>query len=69
MAEVGRIEPQTRMACPACRNILDDFSIEDVAEDRPVHCPRCRQQIRLPEELVARAKQQRYLGRNLDITG
>lgn len=69
MAEVGRIQPQTRMACPNCRTLLPDFSIDDVAEERPVHCPQCRQQVRLPDELVARAKQQRYLGRNLDITG
>ena len=69
MAELGRIRPQTKMACPSCCSFLDDFSIEDVAEEKPIHCPKCRQQVRLPEEMVARAIQQRYLGRNLDIVG
>ncbi len=57
------------MACPNCRTLLADFSLEDVAEERPIHCPKCNQQLRLPSELVNRAKQQRYLGRNLDIVG
>lgn len=57
------------MACPSCRTILPDFSLDDVAEERPIHCPSCQQQVRLPQEMVARAQQQRYLGRNLDIVG
>lgn len=68
MAELGRIKPQTKMSCPSCRAILPDFSIDDVAQERPLHCPKCNQQVRVPEELVARAKQQQYLGRGLDIT-
>ena len=69
MAEVGRIKPQTKMACPSCRNLLPDFSVDDVAEDRPIHCPQCRQQVKLPDELVGRASTEGYLGRNLDIMG
>lgn len=68
MAQVGRIKPQTKMACPNCRTLLGDFSIEDVADERPINCPKCSQQLRLPEELVARAKRERYLGQSLDIT-
>ncbi len=68
MANLGRIKPQTKMACPNCRTLLGDFSIEDVAEERAICCPSCDQQLRLPEELVARAKRERYLGQSLDIT-
>ena len=69
MAEVGRIQPLTKMACPNCRTLVGDLSIDDVAEERPIRCGRCQQQLKLPDEMVARAKQQRYLGRNLDIVG
>lgn len=68
MAELGRIKPLTKMACPSCQVILPDFSIDDVAQERPLNCPKCGQQVRLPEEMVARAKQHQYLGRGLDIT-
>lgn len=68
MAKVGRIEPLTKMACPSCQALLEDFSVEDVATGEPQSCPKCGQKVRLPEELIARAKEQRYLGRNLDIT-
>lgn len=69
MAELGRIAPQTKMACPNCRTLLGDFSLDDVAEGRPIFCSACHQELRLPQELVDRARQQRYLGRNLDIMG
>ena len=68
MGNLGRIQPQTKMACPSCRHILQDFSIEEAATGEPQSCPNCGQKVRLPEELVKRAKEQRYLGRNLDIT-
>lgn len=68
MANVGRIKPLTKMACPSCRNFLQDFSIEEASTGEPQACPHCGQKVRLPEELVKRAKEQRFLGRNLDIT-
>lgn len=57
------------MACPDCRTLLPDFPLDDVAEEKPIHCPSCKARLKLPDELVLRARQQRYLGRNLDIMG
>lgn len=68
MAEVGRIKPQQKMACPSCRSILPDFSIAEVADGKQQKCPKCGQGVKLPDELVARAKRERYLGGSLDIT-
>ena len=68
MANVARIKPTTKMACPSCRRILDDFSIEGAASGEPQSCPGCGQKVKLPDELVQRAQQTLYLGRNLDIT-
>ena len=31
MGNVGRIKPLTKMACPSCRRILEDFSIDEAA--------------------------------------
>ncbi len=69
MGNVGRIKPLTKMACPTCRNILEDFSMDDAATGEPQACPNCGQLVRLPEELVRRAQEQRYLGGSLDIIG
>lgn len=68
MAEVGRIKPQQKMACPSCRALLPDFSIDEVAQGKQQKCPRCGQPVKLPDELVRRAKESQYLGRSLDIT-
>jgi DNA-directed RNA polymerase subunit RPC12/RpoP len=68
MADVGRIKPLTKMACPSCRNLLQDFSIEEAATGDPQQCPHCGQKVRLPAELVQRAKEERYLGNSFDIT-
>lgn len=68
MGNVGRIKPQTKMMCPTCRRFLEDFSIEEASTGEPQPCPHCGQLVRLPQELVSRAQQQRYLGGSLDIT-
>lgn len=68
MGNVGRIKPLTRMACPSCRNFLEDFSVDSAATGEPQQCPHCGQKVRLPDELVKRAKESRYLGNSLDIT-
>lgn len=68
MSSVGRIKPLTKMACPSCRNFLQDFSVEEAASGEPQQCPKCGQLVRLPEELVRRAQESRYLGGSLDIT-
>lgn len=68
MAEVGRINPEKKMACPHCRALLPDFSIDDIAEGKKLRCPKCKERVKLPDEVVERAKASRYLGRGLDIT-
>ncbi len=67
MAELARIKPQKAIACPGCRKVLPDFSVDEVVEGKP-RCPHCGQRIKLPDELIERAKQQRYLGNNFDFT-
>ena len=56
------------MACPSCRNFLEDFSVEEAASGEPQQCPHCGQKVKLPDELVRRAVGSRYLGGSLDIT-
>ncbi len=68
MANVGRIKPITKMACPSCHNFLQDFSIDDAASGDPQKCPHCGQKVKLPDELIKRAQETRFLGRSLDIT-
>ena len=68
LANIARIKPIKKMACPSCRQILNDFSVEGAASGEPQACTHCGQKVKLPNELVQRAKQQRFLGNNLDIT-
>jgi len=65
--ELGRIQPQSRMACPDCRHVLPEWSLEDF-EKRP-RCPQCGVRVQLPESAMEKLRQSRYLGKNLDITG
>ena len=68
MANIARIKPIKKMACPSCHQILTDFSLEGAASGEPQECAHCGQKVKLPSELVQRAKEQRFLGSNLDIT-
>ena len=67
MAELGRIQPEQKLACPDCRRPLPDWDIEKY-EQKP-RCPNCGTRVSLPEEVLERMRQARYLGRNLDIVG
>lgn len=69
MAELGRIEAQKRIACPSCRAVLPQWSSEEILASEQLRCPHCGQSVKLPDEVYERARQTRYLGRNLDITG
>lgn len=66
MAELGKIDPEQRMACPDCRAILPRWTLEEM-EAGP-RCPSCGTRVKLPEEVLERARRQRYLGNNIDFT-
>lgn len=68
MAELGKINPIKRMACPSCTTLLPDWSVDEILSDKPLKCPRCRARVKLPDEVMDRARAQRSLGNNLDIT-
>lgn len=68
MQELGRIQAQTKMACPHCRALLEEEDIERALEGETVSCPHCGGSVKLPEEVVERHRRQKYLGHNLDIT-
>lgn len=68
MAELGSINPVRRLACPQCRALLPDWSVEEILEAPELRCPGCGQAVRLPDELLEQARRSRHLGRNLDIT-
>lgn len=68
MAEVGRINPEKRMACPHCRALLPEWSVDEVLGAEKLRCPSCQRSVKLPDEVMERARRQRNLGRNLDIT-
>lgn len=65
--ELGRIQPVQRMACPDCRQLLPDWSVDDF-EERP-RCPHCGVKVKLPDEVMEKLRQSKYLGKNLDIMG
>lgn len=69
MSELGSIQPIRRLACPHCRALLDEGTMTAALEGESVACPSCSGSIRLPAEVVERHRRQRFLGRNLDITG
>ncbi len=68
MAELGRIDPIKRMQCPECRALLPDWTTEEAVAGE-LQCPSCSRPVKLPDEVVERARRSRYLGKNLDITG
>lgn len=68
MAELGRIDPIKKMQCPECRSLLPDYTTEEAIAGE-LECPSCRCPVKLPDEVVQRARASRYLGKNLDITG
>lgn len=69
MAELGNVNPIRRMACPHCGDVLPEATLQEALEFESVPCPSCGGSIRLPQDVVQRARQQRHLGHNLDITG
>ncbi len=68
MAELGRINPEQRIACPHCRSLLGDDVHERLLEGDELPCPHCTQAIRLPDRAVEEHKRRKYTGINLDIT-
>lgn len=68
MESLGRIESVKKMACPHCRQILDDEDILQALEGEDVFCPYCKNALRLPQEVVERYQRRKYVGTNLDIT-
>lgn len=67
MAELGRIQPEKRVACPDCRKPLPEWGLEEY-EKKP-RCPNCGTRVSLPDEVLERMRQQQFLGRNLDLMG
>lgn len=65
--ELGRIQPVQRMACPDCRQLLPDWRVDEF-EKRP-RCPHCGVKVKLPEEVMEKLRQSKYLGKNLDLMG
>ena len=68
MAELGRIDPVKKMQCPSCRALLPDYTVDEALAGE-LSCPSCFAAVKLPDEVVARARASRHLGKNLDITG
>ncbi len=68
MTELGKIESSQKMACPNCRQILNDLDINSLANENIICCPECGQQIKLPDEIVKKIRQSKFIGQNLDIT-
>ena len=68
MAVLGKINPVKRMACPECKALLPDWTIEEILATDDHHCPGCGQPIQLPAELLDRARKSQFLGKSLDIT-
>ena len=65
--ELGRIQPVQRMACPECSKLLPEWGLDDF-EKKP-HCPHCQARVKLPDEAMAKLRQRKYLGQNLDLMG
>lgn len=67
MAELGRINPEKRMACPDCRKVLPDWDVEDF--ERKPRCPSCGTRVSLPEAVLQKMRESQFLGNNLDLMG
>lgn len=65
--ELGRIQPEQRMACPDCRKLLPEWGLEDF--EKTPRCPHCGVKVKLPEEVMNKLRNARHLGRNLDLMG
>lgn len=65
MAELGRINPEKRLACPDCRQVLPNWDVDEF-EKRP-RCPNCGRRVQLPENVMEKLRQSKTLGRNLDF--
>jgi DNA-directed RNA polymerase subunit RPC12/RpoP len=66
MAELGRIHAQKKLACAHCQTVLPDWTSEELL-DEP-RCPSCGKRVKLPDEVLEKARRSRYLGTNLDFT-
>lgn len=65
--ELGRIQPEQRMACPDCRKLLPEWGLEDF--EKSPRCPHCGTRVKLPKEVMEKLRNARHLGRNLDLMG
>jgi hypothetical protein len=70
MAELGRIEPVKKLACGHCQFILSDEDLEQLFSEEAdyIYCPHCNNPIKLPDYLVRKLIEKKYLGKIFDIT-
>ena len=68
MAELGKIHTRQKIACPHCRALLPDWSAEEILATDEHRCPDCGKRVQLPEAVLEKARQSRFLGNNLDFT-
>ncbi|MBI3927227.1 MAG: hypothetical protein HY319_16945 [Armatimonadetes bacterium] len=68
MAELGNINPLKKMACPNCRAVLPEWSVDEILGKEPLRCPSCGSRVKVPDDVLDRARRSRYVGGNLDFT-
>ena len=67
-ATVLRMDNDTTSKKNSHRQILNDLDINSLANENIICCPECGQQIKLPDEIVKKIRQSKFIGQNLDIT-
>lgn len=60
----GRMEVERRAACPHCRKLLPDFSLQEIVESHefPLRCGECRKVVEFPVEFIEQARQRMTAG-------
>lgn len=55
----GRMQVERKLACPHCRKLLPEFSVQEILESKeyPLRCGDCRRVVELPPEYVERLRQ------------
>lgn len=50
----GRMEVERKLACPHCRKMLPDFTVQEILESRdyPLRCGECRRVVELPPAYI-----------------
>ena len=66
--ELGKIGSIQKIVCPHCGGLIEDIDTALLAEEGHAQCLTCKGLIKLPDTVITKIRNQKYVGTNIDIS-